>query len=84
MTHDRRGHAIRTRSRQMREIEKQPRRWRLYHVERTAFDAVTLAQEANKLLEKSEVRERIKVTGFESLLAFARMLGRHGTGKDAA
>ncbi len=81
---DRRGHALRTRARQIRTLADQPRRWQLYNVERTAFDGVTLAQEANKLLERSDVKDRIKSRGLTSLVDAARLLRERDASQDVA
>lgn len=81
---NRRGHAVRTRARYLRNMRQQPRRWRLYDVERTAEEALTLAQDANKLLERADLRERIKTKGFTSLAEVARGLRERDTGSAVA
>ena len=81
---DRRGHALRTRARQLNTLANQPRRWQLYNVERTAFDGVTLAQEANKLLQRTDVKDRIKTRGLASLVDAARLLRERDAGQEVA
>lgn len=81
---DRRGHALRTRARQLRTLSSQPRRWQLYHVERSAFDGITLAGEANKLLERTELKDRIKTVGLSSLADASRRLRERDASQDVA
>lgn len=73
-----------TRARHLRNMHHQPRRWRLYDVERTAEEALTLAQDANKLLEKAGLSERVKARGFVSLAETARALRERDAGSAVA
>lgn len=82
---DKRGHALRSRARQLRDLERQPhKRWRLYQVERSAYNAVTLAQQANRVLENSDVTARIHVGGMTALAEVARILREQVEGQEVA
>jgi hypothetical protein len=81
---DRRGHALRTRSRQLRILRQQPIRWGLYNIERNAYDGATAAKEANKLLNQTDLKERIKAKGFESLVQAVRTLREEQSSRDVA
>lgn len=64
----RRHHAVRTRSRELGQIENQPHiTWRLDQIGKDARAAASLAVQANDVLEKAKVKERIGVAGYESL-----------------
>jgi hypothetical protein len=82
---DKRGHALRSRSRQLRDLERQPhKRWRLYQVERSAYNAVTLAQQANQILEKTEMQARVQTNGMAALAEVARILREQVEGQQVA
>ena len=70
-----REHAVRTRARLLAGIAEQPAaRWRLNHIAREATLAVTLAAQANSLLEAEGFKERIKARNLEALAQVASEL----------
>ncbi|WP_419921263.1 hypothetical protein [Candidatus Poriferisodalis sp.] len=78
----RRGHAVRSRARQLRELDSQPHReWRLFQVASEAQQAAAAATHANRVLEanppttgKMTAHPKLGVKGFESIAAVAREL----------
>jgi hypothetical protein len=82
---DKRGHALRSRARQLREFERQPhQRWRLYQVERSAYNAVTLAHQANQILDQTELKPRVHETGMAALGEVARIIREQEEGHQVA
>lgn len=65
-----REHAVRARHRQLASLDEQPTsRWRLTHTAREAQQAATVAEQANRLLEREGVTTRLRTKGYESLAA---------------
>lgn len=63
-----RPHAIRTRARELADLDRQPhQRWRIHHIEQQVQGAITLSRQANRVLEAEGVTERIKFGNLESL-----------------
>lgn len=82
---DKRGHALRSRARQLREYERQPHRtWRLYQVERSAYNAVTLAQQATRVLQEAGLKTRVHDKGMAALGEVARVLREQADGQQVA
>jgi hypothetical protein len=80
-----RPHAVRTRARMLRQLDEQPhRRWRLNHVARQAKAAVTLATQANKLLESEGEKQRIKAGNLNALAQVLSQLGEDDFGSRSA
>lgn len=81
----RREHAVRTRSRTLRELDAVPqRRWRLNKVARTAANAATVSTQANKVLREERVKGQIRSSGMESLARVAEYISRLGEGEHIA
>jgi hypothetical protein len=79
MLDERREHAIRTRSRELSELDAVPGiEWRLNHVRVRLEGRVALAQQANDVLTRSGVSDRIATRGFESLIRITRELSQRG------
>lgn len=82
LSSQRRGHAVRSRARQLRELDAQPHReWRLFQVASQAQQAATAATHANRVLEanppangKMTTHPKLGVQGFESIETVAREL----------
>ena len=67
-----RHHAVRTRGRLLSNLMEQPApRWRLNHIARDATAAMTIAAQANRVLEAQGARERIKARNLEALAQVA-------------
>jgi len=67
-----RHHAVRTRGRLLADLLDQPAaRWRLNHVARDATAAMTIAAQANRVLEAQNAKERIKSRNLEALAQVA-------------
>lgn len=72
-----REHAVRSRARDLATLAALPARsWRLNHVAMNAQSAVTLANQANRLLAKVDEPLRIKTTSLEALARVAEELRR--------
>jgi hypothetical protein len=72
-----REHAVRSRHRELLTLAALPARaWRLNHVATHAHEGLTVAHQANKLLEKAGVDVRLGTVGLESLQHVAEEL-RH-------
>lgn len=77
MIDGRRQHAIRSRARVLAELNQQPhRRWRLHHVAQHADTAITIAKQANRVLEANGLKDRIGVKNLEALSRITRELGQ--------
>lgn len=64
----RRHHAVRTRSRELAEIENQPHEsWRLHQISKNARAAANLAVQANSVLKDAGLKERLGTSGYEAL-----------------
>lgn len=71
----RRPHAIRTRARALAALDALPHRtWRLHQVAKDASSAVTLATQANRILEADGSDRLIATRGMESLAQIAQHL----------
>lgn len=72
-----REHAVRARARELATLAALPARsWRLNHIAMKAQAAVTLAEQANRLLANVGEPLRIKTTSFEALARLAEELRR--------
>jgi hypothetical protein len=80
-----REHAVRSRARILAVITDQPAaRWRLNHIAREAISAVTLATQANRILEADGARERIRTRNLDALAQVATELAeRESAGRIA-
>jgi hypothetical protein len=85
-TLDRAGeHAVRTRARMLAELDAMPeRQWRLHRISQQSTTAVTLAEQANRVLRENDVRLQIKSTGMDSLARLAEHLKSAGGGEPIA
>lgn len=80
-----RQHAIRSRARQLAELNDQPhRRWRLNHVEQQARGATTLAGQANRVLVAAGIKETIKTKNLDALGQVLAELREAGEGHRSA
>lgn len=81
-----RHHAVRTRARLLRQLDEQPHRpWRLNHVARNTEAAVTLARQANRILEaEGDSPVRINAHNLESLAAVLAHLADDYSGSRSA
>jgi hypothetical protein len=71
----RRQHAIRSRAREMANLESQPHSsWRLHQTAKDADAAAQLAVQANEVLKAAGVRERIGTSGYGALAQVADFL----------
>jgi len=67
-----RHHAVRTRGRLLANLMEQPAtRWRLNHIARDATAAMTIAAQANRVLEEQGAKERVKARNLEALAQVA-------------
>jgi hypothetical protein len=74
-----REHAVRSRARLLSNLTEQPAtRWRLNHISQEASGAVTLAVQANRVLEAAGAIERIDSRNLEAL---AQMAGELAEGE---
>ncbi len=74
-----REHAVRSRARLLAALLEQPAaRWRLNHISREATLASTIATQANRVLEKEGVKERIKTRNLDAL---AQVVGERAEGE---
>jgi hypothetical protein len=72
-----RPHAVRSRARQLLQLAEQPhRRWRLHSVARQAESAMTLAKQANRVLEAADVKQKIGIKTLEALAQVMTELGQ--------
>jgi len=72
-----REHAVRSRARELATLSALPARsWRLNHIVTKTNAALTLAKQANRVLEQSEEPLRIHTTGLEALGRVAEELRR--------
>lgn len=80
-----RHHAVRTRARLLAQLTEQPHdRWRLNHIARDATAAVTVAKQANSLLERERAKERIHTGSLEALAQVAGFLAEGEAGSRSA
>jgi hypothetical protein len=72
MTTDWRQHAVRSRARELDELNRMPdASWRLNHVARLAERAADVARSANEILAKSDIKERVPESSFRALTTVA-------------
>lgn len=72
MTTDWRQHAVRSRARELDELNRMPdASWRLNHVARLAERAADVARSANEVLARSDIKERIPEASFRALTTVA-------------
>jgi hypothetical protein len=80
-----RHHAVVTRARLLAELVDQPAaRWRLNHIAREATAALTIATQANRVLEAEGAKERIKARNLEALAQVAGELAEGEAGSRTA
>jgi hypothetical protein len=80
-----RHHAVRTRARLLAQLTDQPHdRWRLNHIARDATAAVTIAKQANSVLERERAKERIRTSNLEALAQVAGFLAEGEAGSRSA
>jgi hypothetical protein len=80
----RRTHALRTRARVVADLDSIPQtEWKLQKVENHARLAATLAEQANKVLKKDGLKQRLGTKGMDSLARLLEYL-RTSTGESAA
>lgn len=81
----RREHAIRTRAKQLAEIDGQPHRsWRLHSIAKEAASAADLAVQANAVLAREGLRERINPRLPEALARVAEFVRERDSRAQAA
>lgn len=69
------GHAVRSRAKELRELERMPApAWRLHHVARRAGEGFIAATKANQILAQAGIPERIHTSGYEALQRTAEHL----------
>lgn len=72
MTADWRQHAVRSRARELDELNKMPdAAWRLNHVARLAERAADVARSANEVLAKTEIKDRLPESSFRAVATVA-------------
>jgi hypothetical protein len=75
MIDHRRHHAVRSRARFLAELNQQPHpQWRLSHIARHCDTAVTVARQANKVLEQGGFKPTIGVKNYQALARVTREL----------
>jgi hypothetical protein len=80
-----RHHAVRSRARLLAQLTEQPHdRWRLNHIARDATAAVTIAKQANSVLEREKAKERIRTSNLEALAQVAGFLAEGEAGSRSA
>jgi len=70
-----RHHAVRSRARFLAKLAEQPHdHWRLNHIAREATSAVTIANQANRVLEREKVKGRIRTSNLQAIAEVASFL----------
>jgi hypothetical protein len=81
----RREHAVRTRARALAALDALPHpTWRLHQVSKDSQAAITVATQANRILEASDVDMTLATEGYQSVAAVADYFRTHELGLEAA
>jgi hypothetical protein len=77
-------HAVRTRARQLAELDAQPAPWRLHQIVKSARSAAALAAQANRVLAEAGFPDRLRAEAMQSLAQVAEFLGQSDATSRAA
>jgi hypothetical protein len=70
------AHAVRTRARQLAELDAQPAPWRLHQIAKSARSAAGLAAQANRVLAEAGLKDRLHGEAMQALAQVAEFLGQ--------